>query len=204
MELVSTNVGKYFRYRLSVWFLPLRLLVPRKLYHRYLELRPEWISAFFLDISWMLEPWESYAFHGWNDLPYLDGTMVSIKSHTANSIMYKLTHQKPRSHIRTLLLIIGAMKERARGCNNGPIRSKKDQNGAFWGVVFHENNSKKGAKLFLPPPPYFLAQLCPVLDLRRRPKAPNLLILCSFNPTVKGIWIDQKVQKKLGPLRKTG
>ena len=56
-----------------------------------------------------------------------------------------------------------------------------------------------------------------VADLRRRPKgamaplreetainkAPKLLILCLFNPTVKGTWIDQKVQKKLGPLRKT-
>ena len=34
-------------------------------------------------------------------------------------------------------------------------------------------------------------------------KGPILLILCLFNPTVKGTWIDQKVQKKLGPLRKT-
>ena len=34
-------------------------------------------------------------------------------------------------------------------------------------------------------------------------KAPKLFILCLFNPTVNGTWIDQKVQKKLGPPRKT-
>ena len=32
-------------------------------------------------------------------------------------------------------------------------------------------------------------------------KAPKSLILCFFNPTVKGTWIDQKVKKKVGPLR---
>jgi len=33
-------------------------------------------------------------------------------------------------------------------------------------------------------------------------KAPKLMILCLFNPTVKGTWIDQKVQKSWAPSEK--